>query len=179
MKKRVLIATLLAASVSTPAFAQASSTYLIGELGSASYGNMAPFANPGKLGFGIGFPINNSVAFELGFTLFGESTIEGPGGSATLKAHSFYPALVGKLPFNQQLSGFGKLGFAKNSAEITTTLGLSASTSQNSVYYGLGIQYDINSEFSLRGQYESFGDFDNTSSPMSASAVSLGIVFNF
>ena len=171
---------LLLSLVAVPAMAESSNAYLMLDAGTASYQNMSPFNNPGKIGFGFGYRYNQNIATEINYTNFGDSTITyvNTGNSATLKASSFQFAVVGSQAINDQFAAFGKIGLASNKAGVTTNVGTSASTSQSSLYFGGGLQYNVNEKYSLKLQYENFGNFDSTSSPMSASAVSIGLQFN-
>jgi len=179
---KVKIASMLLLSLlAAPAIAESSNAYLMLDAGTASYQNMAPFNNPGKIGLGFGYRYSQNIATEVSYTNFGESKITyvNTGNSATLKASSFQFSVVGSQAINDQFAAFGKIGLASNKADVTTNVvGVSASTSQSSLYFGGGLQYNVNQRYSLKLQYENFGNFDSTSSPMSASAVSIGLLFN-
>ena len=177
--KKIAIAVLLSVFVAAPALADNTGKfYIAGDLGTATYSNLSPFPNPGKLGFGLGFRISPTIAAELGLTIFGDSIINYGFGQATLSASSFHPAIVGSLPINDQFDLIGKLGIAFNKAEINDTFFGTESASNTSPMFGFGAQYKINPQFSLRMHYENFGKFENAPDPMSASAFSLGIVIN-
>lgn len=178
MKKIFAVAIVLSIFFAAPTFAADTGAYISADLGAATLTNAAPFPNPGLFSFGAGYRFTPNIAADLGFTVFGDSTVNIAGvGSITMKLASFHPAVVGILPFNDQFSVFGKLGIAMNT-EKYTGLG-SASYSQNSTYLGLGGQYNFNKQVGMRVQYESFGDFDNVPPPYSATAISVGVVYNF
>ena len=178
--KRIAIVILLSAFVATPALADNTGKfYVAGDYGSATYSNMSPFPNPGVIRIAGGYHFNPAVAVEVGYSIFGDSTITGPGGSATLSASSFQIAAVGSLPLNPQFDLIGKLGLASNSADITSTFGISGSTSQSDLMFGLGAQFHVNSQVSVRVQYEDYGKWDNSSAPMKATAISFGVAYNF
>lgn len=179
MKKIALIA-LLTTFAATPALADnTGKAYLGADLGSATYSNVSPFPNPGMFRIAGGYHFNPMFAAEIGYTYFGESTVTGPLGSATLNASSFQVAVVGSLPLNAQFDLIGKLGLAANSAKASNTLGTSTSTSQSSVLFGVGAQYHVNSQLAVRAQYEDYGNFENVSSPMKATTFSLGVTYDF
>ncbi len=176
--KKIAIFALLSSLVATPALADnTGQIYIAGDLGSATYSNMSPFPNPGVINIAFGSHFSPNFAAEIGYSKFGDSTITGPGGSATVSASSFQVAAIGSLPLNPQFDLIGKLGFSHNSADLSGVA--TASTSESSVLFGIGAQYHMTSQVSLRAQYEDYGKFDNTSSPMKANAISLGVVFNF
>jgi OmpA-OmpF porin, OOP family len=178
--KKIALAALLSAFVAAPALAGDTGAYLSAELGSATLKNAQPFPDPGLFGFAAGYRFSPYIAAELGYTSFGDSTITSGSDWVTMKLSSFHPAVVGSYPINAQFSVFGKLGVAMNSEKYTTNLPVSTSSySQNSTYLGFGGQYNFSQQFGMRLQYESFGDFDNVPPPCSATAVSVGVVYNF
>jgi len=178
--KKIALAAFLAAFVAAPALAGDTGAYISAELGSATLKNAQPFPDPGLFGFAAGYRFSPNIAAELGFTGFGDSTISSGSASVTMKLSSFHPAVVGMYPINDQFSVFGKLGLAMNSEKYTTNFSASTTSyTQNSLYFGLGGQYNFNKQFGMRLQYESFGDFDNVPPPYSATAVSVGVVYNF
>lgn len=178
--KKFAITALLSVFVATPALADnTGKMYIAGDLGSATYSNMSPFPNPGVVRFAVGSHFSPNVAGEIGYSKFGDSTLTGPGGSATISASSFQIAAIGSLPLNPQFDLTGKLGLSHNSAEGTSSFGGLGSVSQNSLIFGVGAQFHLNSQTSLRAQYDDYGDFESGASPMKATAVSLGVVYNF
>lgn len=178
--KKIAIVALLSAFVVTPALADnTGKMYIAGDLGSATYSNVSPFPNPGVVRFAVGSHFSPNLAAEVGYSVFGDSTLTGPGGSATLSASAFQIAAIGSLPLNPQFDLTGKLGFSHNSAKGTSTFGVSGTTSNSSVLFGVGAQYHMNSQTSLRVQYDNYGDFESGTNPLGATAVSLGVVFNF
>lgn len=185
--KKFAIATLLSVCVATPALADNSGKfYVAADLGAASYSNAlgtqgASFPNPGVIRIAGGYHFNQQVAIELGYSMFGNSTINYANGSDTLKASSLQMAVIGSLPLNAQFDLTGKLGFANNTVTPTTTVPgfVGINGSKTDLLMGVGAQYHLNSQTSLRIQYESFGKFDSTVQPIKASAISLGVAYNF
>jgi hypothetical protein len=173
--KKIGFIILMSMLFSTQALAENVQPYLFGELGATTFQNFDPFPNPHLLGLGGGLQFDKNFAAEIGLTIFGDSTITGPGGSATYKSSSFHPALVGYLPMNQNFQFLGKFGFAHNKERVFLNSISQASYTQNSPYFGLGAQY-IYGKSAFRIQYENFGKFDNIPPEISASAVSIGIV---
>ncbi len=178
--KKILAVALLSTFVAAPSFAADTGAYISADLGSATLKNAAPFPDPGVISFGAGYRFSPNIAAELGYTFFGDSKITSGSNWLTMKLSSLHPAVVGTLPVNDQFSVFGKFGLAINSEKYTSNLTLSTSSySQNSTYFAFGGQYNLNQQLGMRVQYESFGDFDNVPPPYSATAVSVGIVYNF
>lgn len=184
MKKIAMIA-LLYACIATPALADNTGKfYVAGDLGSATYTNMSPFPNPNVLRIAGGYHFSPNLAAEVGYSKFGDSTVNFIGsGTATVSASSFQIAAVGTLPLSPQFDLIGKLGLANNSeTDSLTVFGVgsaSGSYSQTDLLVGLGAQFHVNQEVSLRLLYDNYGKFDNFSSPMKASSVSVGVVYNF
>ena len=179
--KRVLFVALMTTLIASEAYAEDSNIYLIGEFGSAKYENMYPFPNPGQVGLGVGYHIDQYLAAELGYTIFGDSTATVSGGSATVKASSFHPALVGSLPIGDKFNLFGKFGLAFNRGKgdgATVISWNSDSISNSAVYVAVGAQYNVSKQIGLRFQYERFGKFENKSPAMAASSIAAGILFN-
>ena len=177
--RKIAIVALLSACVATPALADnTGKMYIAGDLGAATYSNISPFPNPGVVRFAFGSHFSPNLAAEVGYSVFGDSTITGSGGSATVSASAFQIAAIGSLPLNPQFDLIGKLGVSHNSAK-GGGLAAGISTSNNSVLFGVGAQYHFNSQVSLRAQYENYGKFESGSNPMEATAISLGVVYNF
>ena len=179
--KKIAIAVLLSAFIAAPALADNTGKfYVAGDLGTATYSNMSPFPNPGVIRIAGGYHFSPALAVEVGYSKFGDSTVTVVGvGSATVSASSFQIAAVGSLPLNPQFDLIGKLGLANNSADATNTFGMSASTSQSDLMFGLGAQFHVNSQLSVRLLYDNYGKFEDASNPMKATSISLGVAYNF
>lgn len=179
MKKIIIIALLYAFFV-TPALADnTGKMYIGGDLGASTFSNIEPFPNPGVIRFVFGTHLSPNLAAEVGYSIFGDSTYSGPGGSATLSARAFQIVAIGSLPLNPQFDLTGKVGLTHNSGKLTSTFGVSDEQTNNGLMLGIGAQFHINSQTTLRLQYEDYGDFDNYSPAISATAVSFGVLFGF
>jgi OOP family OmpA-OmpF porin len=191
--KKIAIVALLSAFVATPALADNSGRfYMGGDLGAASFSNanlffaaggQATFPNPGVIRIAGGFHFNPMVAVEVGYAIFGDSILQGAGGSFTLQARSLQVAAVGSLPLSPQFDLIGKAGLSNNSYTVKTTgnafMASGGTSSQSDILLGIGAQFHINPKMALRAQYESFGKFDNYAQPMTATALSIGMIFDF
>ena len=174
MKK--IIAALLSVLIAAPALADDTGRfYVAGDLGTASYSNVSPFSNPGAIRIAGGYHFSPMLAAELGYSIFGDSTVSDPFGSATLSAYSFQIAAVGSLPLNEQFDLIGKIGLASNSEKYTG----GASYSESDLLIGLGAQFHVNSRVSVRLLYDNYGKFDNYPYPMKATSISVGVAYNF
>jgi OOP family OmpA-OmpF porin len=179
--KKIIIVVLLSAFTVTPALADDNTGkwYIAGDIGSATYSNISPFPNPGVIQIALGSHFNQNFAGELGYSKFGDSSITGPGGTATVSASAFHYAIIGSLPLNPQFDLTGKLGYTRNSYDVTSTFGISGSSSNTSLLFGVGAQYHINSRVSIRAQYDNYGKFENVSNPMEATSITLGVTSDF
>lgn len=92
--KKIAIVALLSAFVATPALADNSGRfYMGGDLGAASFSNAtllvngAPntFPNPGVIRIAGGFHFNPMVAVEVGYSIFGDSVLQGGAGTSLCK----------------------------------------------------------------------------------------------
>ena len=191
--KKIAIVALLSAFVATPALADNSGRfYMGGDLGSANFNNatltltgggQAVFPNPGVVRIAGGFHFSPMMAVEVGYAIFGDSTLQGAGGSFTLQARSLQVAAVGSLPLSPQFDLIGKAGVSNNSYTINTTgnafMVAGGTSSQSDILLGIGAQFHINPKMALRAQYESFGKFNNYAQPLTATALSIGMIFDF
>jgi opacity protein-like surface antigen len=178
--KIISIIALLFSFVTTPALADnTGKMYIGGDLGSSSFSNISPFPNPGVIRFVFGSQFSPNLAAEIGYSVFGDSTYSGPGGSATLSATALQFAAIGILPLNPQFDLTGKLGFSHNYGKITSTIGIYGDESNNSLLFGVGAQFHLNSQIAFRLTYDDYGDFDSNSPAISATSISLGLLYNF
>lgn len=188
---KFVVALLLSVFVATPALADNTGKYYIaGDLGAAKYTNVTvgagTYPNPGMVRIAGGYHFSQALAVEVGIAGFGDSTLTSGTASGTVTASSFQIAAVGSLPLNPQFDLIGKVGIASNKNQIDAKLlGVtvaSVSSSKSSLLVGFGGQYHINSQVSVRAQFESFGSFGNfgtTGQEMKVSAVSVGVAYDF
>lgn len=190
--KKIAIAMLLSALIATPAWADnTGQLYVAGDLGAATLSNanftingfQNTFPNPGVIRIAGGVHLNPLMAVELGYSIFGDSVLQGNTGNFTLQARSFQVAAIGSLPLGRQFDLIGKIGLANNSYNIKTTgnavVTNGNSSTQSDILLGIGAQFHLNPQMTLRAQYENYGKFDNYAQPMTASTLSVGMVLNF
>ncbi|MBU0689566.1 MAG: porin family protein [Gammaproteobacteria bacterium] len=179
MKKNILALAILA-SFATPAMADNAGTYYVaGDYGTTSWTNNSLFATPGNLTIAGGYNFTSQLSAEVGYTMFGDSTLTIGANSATVKTSSFYAAAVGTFPITDQFSIFGKLGITSNKLDVSSNYGYSASASNSGMMYGVGASYSLSEQTSLRAQYISFGDYESATSPLKASIASFGMAYTF
>jgi len=179
---RKFFALAITSLISVSALAAEGQPYVYGDYSATKLNNANPFPNPGAFDFGIGYKFHPNFAAEFGYTFFGNSTVDFGFGTATLKSSSFRTALVGLLPLQDKFSAFGKLGFARNKVDLSGSgllAGITASDSKNSLYWGLGLNYQFSEQVGLHVQYQNYGDFESGANPMSATAFSFGASYSF
>ncbi len=187
--KKIAIVTLLSTFIAAPALADNTGNfYMAGDLGSSSYSNakgsdgITSFNNPGMARIAGGYHFSPTWAAEVGYSTFGDSVIDyGATGKDTVKVSSVQVAAIGNLPLSAQFDLTGKIGFASNSAKYSTTVvGIGAADeSKTDLLIGVGAQYHVSSQFSLRAQYDNFGKTGKGASPIKASAFTVGVAYNF
>jgi hypothetical protein len=144
------------------------------------------YPNPGMIRIGLGYHFSPTVSMEIGYSKFGDSIITLGTAKGTVTASSIQVVAVGSLPLSPQFDLFGKIGLASNKhkLEVTssgTSLG-SISDSADNLFAGLGAQFHVNPQFSLRAQLDNFGNFGKfgtTGNKISASALSIGVTLDF
>lgn len=178
-KKLLTVAVL---SLFLPVAAQAADRgfYLGGKIGAASHED--EFLDEDDTSWGLygGYQFNPYFALEGEYTDFGnpEGSLTPPSlGTGSVEPESIGIAAVGFLPIGEQFKLLGKAGFhsfdlnPNRGRDLEDVIGDDSSTDP---YYGVGGQYDFNSNWSLRAEYTrfEFGDADNDE-------ISLGLQYTF
>lgn len=143
----------LAAWIATPAGAQvrAPDSGIYGGFGIGSTDNDLPGAidssDTGWKLFG-GYQINRNFAVEGGYVDLGR--VARPG--AAFDSTALHVSGLAILPVNQQFSMFGKLGLARTETDV---FGFGTRDNTDPAY-GLGLRFDLNRQFGIRGEWERF-----------------------
>lgn len=110
-----------------------------------------------------GYQFNPNIAVEAGYVDLGKASIAGTRGgapaSASLDAKVWQASAVGSLPLGQNFALTGKLGLAYADTDTSGIVGgapFGGSDSKTAPTYGLGLRYDVNRTFSVRGEWERF-----------------------
>lgn len=123
-----------------------------------------------------GYRFNKNLAIEGGYAKLGElayrAAITAPvaeTGLVSLDIDGWNLDVVGRLPFNNSLAGFAKIGaFVYNlDYQCTGTVycgTVSRSASGTSLHYGLGIDYAFAGNWFARAEYEVFADVGDSMS---------------
>ncbi len=180
-------AILLTAFIATPAMADDTGTFYLGaDFGVAkccnltNYSGWPGWSNPGVFRIDGGYHLSRLLAVELGYSTFGDSngTVNG-SVPATLSLSSFQFAFVGSLPLSPQFDLLGKLGLASNSEQYSDSTGGYGNYSQSDLLLGVGAEFHVNPQVSLRAIFDRYGKFDNFDPPVKVTSFSLGMVYNF
>lgn len=123
-----------------------------------------------------GYRFNKNLAIEGGYVQLGElayrAAITAPvveTGVVSLDIDGWNLDLVGRLPFNDSLTGFAKVGAFVYSLDYQCTGTVycgtaSRSASGTSFHYGLGIDYALAGNWFARAEYEVFAKVGDTMS---------------
>ncbi|MFL6708109.1 MAG: outer membrane beta-barrel protein [Massilia sp.] len=130
-----------------------------------------------------GYKFNQNVALEIGYTSFGKLEESVPNASLSIEPKSFYAAVVGTYPINEQFAVFGKLGAARTRTTLSVSLnGVSDSVknNDNSVLVGIGASYAVTSNVDITLEYLNFGKVAKADGDsIKASQITLGARFSF
>jgi opacity protein-like surface antigen len=125
-----------------------------------------------------GYQFQPAWAAEISYAKYGSAslgvTAGGPRGDWS--ASGLQISAIASLPVNAQLSLFTKVGIGMNSYSAG-----GASASNNTLTGGIGVRYNISSQFAVRGQYENLGTFGDpaTTGLTRVSLFTVGAVMNF
>jgi opacity protein-like surface antigen len=182
--KKVVAGLLLTLGCVAPALAaDPGQAYVSVDYGPATYTNATGFPNPGVLRIAGGMNFSPNFGAEVGYSIFGSSSISGPGGTASIDSASSLQFLaVGIAPVSPQFEIFGKLGIASNSYTLSCNTAVcfgSATFSKTDLMFGVGAKFNVSRNLGIEAQYLNYGAFDSYSVPLKASSLTIGAVFGF
>jgi opacity protein-like surface antigen len=179
--KKIVLVMLLSSFFVSPVFADNSGkAYVAADYGTASLTPKTIYDSFGMLRIAGGYHYNQNLSAEVGYTASSDVEGNAPPGSITLSSYSYEAAAIGAFPINAAFDLTAKLGLIHHSLNaigngVTVT---KPGASNTGIMYGFGVQYHVNSQVSVRAQYEDFGDVSDTSS-VKKTAISVGAVYNF
>lgn len=105
-----------------------------------------------------GMQFNRYLAVELGYQRLGKLTDNFGTSTTTIKSDAYDLSAVGLLPLTDSLSGTGRLGVYNGTSKISTNpnVGLNQSFDSTGMTFGVGLQYDINKNMALRGEWAQY-----------------------
>ncbi len=155
--------------------AQAEGPYVGGSLGPTRYkgpdiGGLSTdrSSTGGKL-YG-GYEFNDKFGLEAGYASVGKAK----SAAGDVKGHGLYVDAVGKLPLGQNFSALGRVGAFNGHAKTSG----GASDSGTDLKYGLGVQYDLNKQAGIRGEWERYR-FKSFGTKADADMYTVGLNYRF
>lgn len=175
---------LLSLMIATPALADnTSKAYISADAGRATYVPGSQLDNPGMARIAGGYHFSQFIAAEIGYTKFSDVTIILTTGTYTQSITSLHAVAIGSYPLTPKFDLTAKLGMSQNTTTGKATGNVTISGANpsitNSVMYGVGVQYHVTSQVSIRGQYEDYGALNSTAPIVNMTAFSAGVVYNF
>jgi OOP family OmpA-OmpF porin len=161
MNGKHLLASLFVGFLLPTTYCHAQGFYAGGGLGDTRYEDSeSDFDISGKSAFKIfgGYQLNRNFALEGSFTDFGETDKFRGGSIASRELEGMGLSAVGILPFSRKFEVFGKAGVLAwdSTTRARTESGTSSGVADDDtdLSYGIGASYDLNEDFSLRGEWE-------------------------
>jgi opacity protein-like surface antigen len=132
-----------------------------------------------------GVDFSNNLGVEAGYVNFSKqdrhydaSSTGIPGGvTVNTKGYGAYVAAKYTVPINERFSAYGKLGLAHSQRKWGSDFGPAATYNDNDVYAGLGVQYNLNQNIAVVGEYENYGKRKDAGAR--AGVWSAGLKFGF
>lgn len=169
--------------LAAPAVAQegmASHLYVGGSYGEGHWRSMCQNApscddtNP-SVGVFAGYRINRIFSAEAGFRNYGEVKTQ----SASIKGKGWEIDGIAAWPVFEQFSVYGKLGIKRSVVKGDGTLNGGNETSYGPTY-GLGVQFDLNKNVALRGEWQAYPGVGGSTLPKGdIDVLSVGVLWQF
>jgi opacity protein-like surface antigen len=184
---KLLAAALLASAFATPAMA-AGYPYVALDIGQSkakdacttAAGTTAPGCkdSAGALRIALGSEFSPQFSGEISIASYGSADLV-PATGNKWKLSGVQLAGIGALPLNDEVALTGKIGLASTTVNISGPGGASA-TSTN-LMFGVGMRFKVNSDMSIRVQYENLGTVGDTATTGTAkvSLFSAGVAYQF
>ncbi|MEJ2452337.1 MAG: outer membrane beta-barrel protein [Gammaproteobacteria bacterium] len=146
--------------------------------------------------FFAGYKFTPNFAAELGYVNLGKYNIAASGTvSATpvsingdWEPTGFTLSGVGILPIQPNFSVLGRIGFFNWNVDLNVNASIgglpgsgSTSSSGTDLLYGVGVQWDANQQFSVRGEYTRYSNVgdENTTGQSDIDNLSISAIYNF
>lgn len=122
-----------------------------------------------------GYQINRIFAAEVGFHNLGKVT----GSTASVKGNAWEALAVAAWPVIGDLSAYGKLGLFRGNLKGSGALTGSKETNYGPTY-GLGLQFDLNRNIALRGEWQNYPQLGGSTLPKGdINVLSVGGLWRF
>jgi len=116
-----------------------------------------------------GYKVSQNLGIEAQYNSFGKVKMS----TASADIHALSATAVVAFPVNTDFSFFGRLGFAKTTFKAT-----GSSTSRNTATFGVGGQYSLDSNLSVRAGWDRYS-IDDGATTGNTDLISAGIVYKF
>lgn len=181
MKSVIFAGVLAVASIG----AHAGDFYVLGDIGKSKLEVRDDDATYSKtdtmFDIGAGYGFNENFAVEFAYRDLGKLSESDEFASASLELTSLQVSGLGKLPVNDALYFYGRMGLAQLSADYSLKINSSpqindsGSRKKTKVLVGLGLGYDVTSAVSLRAEYIRHTKWED----VTFSSLSLGATYSF
>ncbi|WP_020558758.1 outer membrane beta-barrel protein [Thiofilum flexile] len=164
------------ASASAADLMDSKNLYVGGNLGTVvSWGNLNDCGDDSYCLQGkalVGYKLNDSFAVEGAFHQLLDVTYR---NGMTLAVTGLSVSAVGSMPVANKTEAFGRLGIMSGRNIVESASGGSASSDRTDVLWGGGLQYKMNDNMKLRGEYE---NFQSNANSLDIGILSAGITFS-
>jgi OOP family OmpA-OmpF porin len=125
-----------------------------------------------------GYKFTPYVAIEGSYIDYGKANLSDPGFSAEVTGTSFGIGVAGFLPFNQMLTGIGRVGFASNKAKATGVNIIGGSETNTKPYFGIGLDFMVAKNLHVEAALD-FTKFEQENDSATARLLSAGVRYEF
>lgn len=184
MKSIILASALAAVSMGV----QAGEFYVLGDVGQSKIeftleDDYSVSKSDTMFDLGAGYTLNENFAFEFAYRDLGGIEESDEDSSFSSDLTSLQLSALGKLPVNDALYFYGRLGFARLEVETNdksydypqTYTYESSSETKTKALFGLGLGYNLTQDISLRGEYIRHAKWEGAA----ISSLSLGATYSF
>lgn len=166
MKKNILASLVLSTLIASPVFAEG--FYIGADVGSSKasvdYQGFDSSKNDVAWGIHGGYKFSPYIATEIGYRDFGKFEDNSYTTKLSLEAQSVQASVIGSYPFTEAFSAYGRLGIASVKVTAKATNGYRSAQddkTETKALFGIGAQYALNKNFSLRTEYTQYAEFDD------------------
>ena len=128
-----------------------------------------------------GYQINRTISVELGYANLGETTFSfGGADTGSLEATAWDVSAVAAWPIGP-VSIFGRVGLYRMNVELREALFGNEEDNDTGLLFGLGVQYDINKNLGLRGEWMRYSSVEvfGSGEKFNPSVLSIGLLWRF
>jgi hypothetical protein len=128
-----------------------------------------------------GYQFDRNWGLEAGYTYFDDQDFSRSIGNRAVKGQvrgsSSYIAGKYTIPLSERVAAYGKLGVSYNERKYRDTVGLRYDDNDTGAYGAVGLQYKLNQNASVIGEYERYGKDKNLGAK--ADVYTVGLQYDF